>query len=207
MTHHIVEGYYHMGESQFGATLTSKIGVGGSWYVLGVWNAWRTWLSWRQVFGQEYELKDSVERRTLVYSKSTILNHGALVKRAGPIVFRWKVVHVHVPNLDCFFLLFSGSPQAYVEFITEMGGVWLERHLFAIFHHILELVASPKTTSTHIDSVYARKCVSFILNTCVSRLLGESAQLLATKHLCKLVTQAATATLPSAATAPGTCTV
>ena len=100
-----------------------------------------------------------------------------------------------------FFLSFSS--QTYVEFITEMGGVWLERHLLAIFHHILELLASPKTTATHIDSVYARKCASFILNTCVSRLLGESAQLLATKHLCKLVTQVVTATLPSS-TAPGT---
>ena len=112
----------------------------------------------------------------------------------------WKAV----PNIPlCFSFFFFDSAQTYVEFITEMGGVWLERHLLAIFHHILELLASPKTTATHIDSVYARKCASFILNTCVSRLLGESAQLLATKHLCKLVTQVVTATLPSS-TAPGT---
>ena len=86
-------------------------------------------------------------------------------------------------------MLSHTDPQTYVVFLTEMGGGWVERHVPLIAKHILELVAHPKTTSTHIDAVYSRKCVSFILRYIFSRLLGESAQLAAAGHLSAVTTQ------------------
>ena len=65
----------------------------------------------------------------------------------------------------------------------------MERHLPLISRHVLDLVSHSKTTSTHIDAVYARKCVGFILRQVFGRLLGESAQLAAVRHLSQLVSQ------------------
>ena len=42
--------------------------------------------------------------------------------------------------------------------------------------HILDLVANPKATPTHVDAVYARKCVTFVMYATVGRMLGEKAQ-------------------------------
>ena len=78
-------------------------------------------------------------------------------------------------------------PQAYVVFLTEMGGVWVEHNLPTITRHVLELVAHPKTTQNHIDAVYARKCVGFIFRSVFGKLLGESAQFVAAKQLCQLI--------------------
>lgn len=64
-----------------------------------------------------------------------------------------------------------------------MGGVWLEKHLAVVIKHILDLLATPKTTSTHIDAVYSRKCVSFILETTFRRLFGEPTQIIAAREL------------------------
>ena len=64
----------------------------------------------------------------------------------------------------------------------------MERNLSTIAKHILELVAHPKTTQSHIDAVYARKCVGFIFRSVFGKLLGESAQFVAAKHLCQLIT-------------------
>ena len=65
----------------------------------------------------------------------------------------------------------------------------MERNLPVITKHVLELVSQPRTISTHIDAVYSRKCISFILRSVFGRLLGESAQFLAAKHLCQFVSQ------------------
>ena len=71
-----------------------------------------------------------------------------------------------------------------------MGGGWVERHLRAVVGHILSLLSSHKATSTHIDAVYSRKCISFILRSTFGQLLGESAQFVAAKHLCQIISQA-----------------
>lgn len=65
----------------------------------------------------------------------------------------------------------------------------MERHLPIVTRHILSLLSSPKATSTHIDAVYSRKCISFILRSTFSQLLGESAQFVAAKHLCQFLSQ------------------
>lgn len=79
--------------------------------------------------------------------------------------------------------------QAYVIFLTEMGGGWVERHLPTMTQHILSLLSHPKATATHIDAVYSRKCVGFVLRSVFGQLLGESAQFVAAKHLCQLIIQ------------------
>lgn len=73
--------------------------------------------------------------------------------------------------------------QAYTILFAEMGGVWLEKHLSIVVKHVLDLLATPKTTSSHIDAVYSRKCVSFILETTFRRLFGEPTQMIVTREL------------------------
>ena len=68
----------------------------------------------------------------------------------------------------------------------------MERHLPTVTQHILSLVSHPKATPTHIDAVYSRKCVNFILRSVFGQLLGESAQYLAAKQLCQLIIQTVT---------------
>ena len=91
--------------------------------------------------------------------------------------------------------------QAYVVFLTEMGGVWVERNLSTITRHVLELVVHPKTTQSHIDAVYARQCVGFIFRSVFGKLLGESAQFVAAKQLCQLIV--AMLTTPTSASVGG----
>lgn len=69
-----------------------------------------------------------------------------------------------------------------------MGGEWLERNLSAVLNHILELVANPKAASSHVDAVYSRKCISFILRSSLGRMLGERAQVSAAKEVATIIT-------------------
>ena len=68
-----------------------------------------------------------------------------------------------------------------------MGPQWLEKNLEIFVNHVLELVANPKAATTHVDAVYSRKCVNFILRRTVGRLLGEKAQFSALKVLSSIV--------------------
>lgn len=53
--------------------------------------------------------------------------------------------------------------------------------------HILDLVANPKSASSHVDAVYSRKCVSFILRSVLGQMLSEKAQSSACKELAMIV--------------------
>lgn len=53
--------------------------------------------------------------------------------------------------------------------------------------HILDLVANPKSASSHVDAVYSRKCVSFILRSILGQMLSEKAQSSACKELTLIV--------------------
>ena len=79
--------------------------------------------------------------------------------------------------------------QAYNEFIKLMGAQWLEKNLTLVIDHIVTLAANPRTTHTHIDAVYARKCIVFIMATSVQGMLGEKAQVNAAKELAKVITR------------------
>ncbi|KAK5639624.1 hypothetical protein RI129_012116 [Pyrocoelia pectoralis] len=80
-----------------------------------------------------------------------------------------------------------GVTHAYVVFVQILGGVWLERNMKAFLSHVLYLVANPKAASSHVDAVYSRKCVNFILRSVLGKMLGEKAQLLACKEIAQII--------------------
>ena len=72
-------------------------------------------------------------------------------------------------------------------FVRVMGGVWLERNLQTFLVHVLDLVANPKAASSHVDAVYSRKCINFILRSVIGKMLGEKAQTSACKELIHII--------------------
>ncbi|KAK7148026.1 hypothetical protein R3I93_012360 [Phoxinus phoxinus] len=82
-----------------------------------------------------------------------------------------------------------GVTQAYVVFVTTLGGQWLERNFAVFLQHLLELVAHPRATQTHVEAVYSRRCVSFALRATLGGLLGEKAQIAAAKEICLAISK------------------
>lgn len=80
-------------------------------------------------------------------------------------------------------------PQAYVVFVTVLGGQWLERNFATFLSHLLELVAHPRATQSHVEAVYSRRCVSFALRATLGALLGEKAQIAAAKDICQAISK------------------
>ncbi|KAM6201344.1 HEAT repeat-containing protein 5A [Rhynchocyon petersi] len=82
-----------------------------------------------------------------------------------------------------------GITQAYVVFISALGGAWLERNFAAFLSHVLSLVSQSysKTAQAQIDAVCCRRCVSFILRATIGGLLGEKAQIAAAKDICQAI--------------------
>ncbi|XP_054832660.1 HEAT repeat-containing protein 5B isoform X1 [Eublepharis macularius] len=80
-----------------------------------------------------------------------------------------------------------GVTQAYVVFVTTLGGQWLERNFATFLSHVLDLVSHPRATQTHVEAVYSRRCVSFILRATVGSLLSEKAQIAAAKDICQAI--------------------
>ncbi|KAJ9598858.1 hypothetical protein L9F63_026608, partial [Diploptera punctata] len=80
-----------------------------------------------------------------------------------------------------------GVTHAYVIFVQILGGVWLERNITTLLTHVLDLVANPKAASSHVDAVYSRKCINFILRSILGRMLGEKAQASACKEIAHIV--------------------
>jgi len=83
-----------------------------------------------------------------------------------------------------------GVSQSFIVFAQALGGRWLERNLRPFISYILnELLSHPKTTSTHTDAVFARRCVGHVIRALVVRLLGEKAQLSACKDLVRSISK------------------
>ncbi|XP_076643444.1 HEAT repeat-containing protein 5B isoform X1 [Halictus rubicundus] len=80
-----------------------------------------------------------------------------------------------------------GVTHAYVVFVQMLGGSWLERNVGALVAHVLDLVTNPKAASSHVDAVYSRKCVNFILHGTIGKLLGEGAQAAACKEIAHII--------------------
>uniref|UniRef100_A0A4W5JB35 Uncharacterized protein n=1 Tax=Hucho hucho TaxID=62062 RepID=A0A4W5JB35_9TELE len=55
--------------------------------------------------------------------------------------------------------------------------------------HVLDLVSHPRATQTHVEAVYSRRCVSFMLRSTLGGLLGEKAQIAAGKDLCQAISK------------------
>lgn len=68
-----------------------------------------------------------------------------------------------------------------------LGGTWLERNIGALIAHVLDLVTNPKAASSHVEAVYSRKCVNFILRGTIGKLLGEGAQAAACKEIAHII--------------------
>lgn len=68
-----------------------------------------------------------------------------------------------------------------------LGNVWVERNLPVFLAHVLDLAANPKAASSHVDAVYSRKCINFILRSVLGRMLGEKAQTSACKEITLVV--------------------
>ncbi|XP_045864857.1 HEAT repeat-containing protein 5A isoform X8 [Meles meles] len=82
-----------------------------------------------------------------------------------------------------------GVTQAYVVFVSTLGGTWLEKNFAAFLSHVLSLVSQshPKATQTQTDAVCGRRCVSFILRAAIGGLLGEKAQIAAARDICQTI--------------------
>lgn len=80
-----------------------------------------------------------------------------------------------------------GVTHAYVIFVQILGGQWLERNIKVLLNHVLYLVANPKAASSHVDAVYSRKCINFILRSVLGKMLGEKAQSSACKEIAQIV--------------------
>ncbi|XP_050679347.1 HEAT repeat-containing protein 5B [Leptidea sinapis] len=79
--------------------------------------------------------------------------------------------------------------HAYVNFVQNMGGVWLERNMTTFLNHVLDLVANPKAASSHVDAVYSRKCINYILRNTLGKMLGEKAQASACREIIQIVSK------------------
>ncbi|CAJ0939252.1 unnamed protein product, partial [Mesorhabditis belari] len=88
-----------------------------------------------------------------------------------------------------------GAVMAYVEWVREMGALWLERNLALFLRHSLDLAAKcgplayTSSSTQQIEAVQLRRCVSFILRETVGRMLSENVQLTACKYLGQLLAE------------------
>lgn len=79
--------------------------------------------------------------------------------------------------------------QAYVVFISTLGGPWLERNFPVLLSHLLDLISQshPKAVQSQMDAICSRRCISFILRATVGGLLGEKAQIATAKEICQAI--------------------
>lgn len=80
-----------------------------------------------------------------------------------------------------------GVTYAYVTFCQLLGSIWLEQNMKTFLMHVLYLVANPKAASSHVDAVYSRTCISFILRSVFGKMLGEKAQASTCKEIATIV--------------------
>ncbi|XP_075963534.1 HEAT repeat-containing protein 5A [Anarhichas minor] len=80
-----------------------------------------------------------------------------------------------------------GVTQSCVFFVSLLGSSWLEVNFPVLLSLLMELASHLRATQTAGDAAVTRRCVSFILRSTVSSLLGEKAQTNAAKHICTAV--------------------
>jgi hypothetical protein len=68
-----------------------------------------------------------------------------------------------------------------------MGPQWVERHSTVWVTHVLGLVGNARAAPSHVDAVYARKCVLFVLHALVAGMMSEKAQIAAAKDMCAII--------------------
>ncbi|XP_057651452.1 HEAT repeat-containing protein 5B [Diorhabda carinulata] len=80
-----------------------------------------------------------------------------------------------------------GVTHGYVTFVQILGTKWLEKNMKTFLSHVLYLAANPKAASSHVDAVYSRKCINFILRSVLGKMLGERAQSSACKDIAHII--------------------
>ncbi|KAM3918608.1 HEAT repeat-containing protein 5A isoform 2-T2 [Leptodactylus fuscus] len=80
-----------------------------------------------------------------------------------------------------------GATQAYIIFISTLGGHWLSRNVPVLLTHLLDIASHQKATQTPIEAACARRCISYILRATLGELLGEKAQLEAARDICEVI--------------------
>ena len=80
-----------------------------------------------------------------------------------------------------------GVTYAYIELANFLGADWLQKNLNLYLNHILNLVNGTKSVQNHLDAVYSRKCVQFILRSIIGGMLNEKVQLEAANELIHLI--------------------
>jgi len=56
-----------------------------------------------------------------------------------------------------------------------------------MLNHMFSLASNPRASVFHVDAVYARKCVMFMLRSLIGGLLSERAQIAAAKEICIVI--------------------
>ncbi|CAF1344983.1 unnamed protein product [Adineta steineri] len=82
-----------------------------------------------------------------------------------------------------------GVTHTYVELALVLGTSWIEQNLSLFINHVLELAGNPRASTSHVDAVYSRKCITFILRSVIGSRLGEKAQFAAAKELATIITR------------------
>jgi hypothetical protein len=80
-----------------------------------------------------------------------------------------------------------GVTHAYVVLVSHLGSAWLERNMTVFLMHLLDLLANPKSATSHMDAVYSRKCIAFVLRSVLGKQLSEKAQAQAIKELVNIL--------------------
>ncbi|XP_071971491.1 HEAT repeat-containing protein 5A isoform X1 [Engystomops pustulosus] len=80
-----------------------------------------------------------------------------------------------------------GATQAYIIFISTLGGHWLSRNIPVLLTHLLDIVSHQKATQTPVEAACARRCISYILRATLGELLGEKAQVEAAREICEVI--------------------
>ncbi|XP_044127665.1 HEAT repeat-containing protein 5A [Bufo gargarizans] len=80
-----------------------------------------------------------------------------------------------------------GATQAYVIFISTLGGQWLSRNIPLLLTHLLDIVSHQKATHIPVEAACARRCISYILRATLGELLGEKAQLEAVRDISEVL--------------------
>ena len=73
--------------------------------------------------------------------------------------------------------------------VQQLGSTWLERHLTLVIQHLLDLAAQPRAAPTHVDAVYSRQCIAYVLRSLLGKMLGEKQQSAACKELALIINQ------------------
>lgn len=80
-----------------------------------------------------------------------------------------------------------GVTHAYALLVSCLGTKWLDKNLSLFISHLLDLLANPKSVTSHVEAVYSRKFVSFVINSSVARQMGEKTQGQAIKELISII--------------------